>query len=413
MTSSATDGIEAIRHALPADLERSTHAFAIDGVEPRAAFAPDDEFEVAEILKIADDHELAVVPQGTRTALALGRPLAAYDVALELRGLHRVVEYVPADLTITVEAGMHLDALQEVLGDHGQYLSIDPPPDDHVSIGGLLATARAGAWRGHLPAARDLILGLQTALPSGELTQSGGRVVKNVTGYDLHRLHTGALGALGVITKAAFKVAPHPPLTRTVRLSAASTEDAAALARRVWNESLAIRAITVLPPPAAEEAGLPASPAVLVDCAGSEAAVERSLRDLASLATVEDADPAAWRTLRRLAGDQQATVIRLGVPPTAIEETLRALDGAGCTAWAHVAAGAVLAHTSELPAERIEHLRTEAVAHGGFLQIEAGSPELRRAVDPFGADQAATIRALKDQFDPKRTLNRGRWPEDV
>ncbi len=410
---SAADGIATLRHQLPADIERSTHAFAIDDIEPQVAFSPDDPFEVAEILQIASAHGLTVVPQGTRTALTLGRPLAAYDVALELRGLHRVVEYVPADLTVSVEAGMHLDALQEELEDHGQYLPIDPPPNDHVSIGGLLATARSGAWRGHLPAARDLILGVQVALPNGELTRSGGRVVKNVTGYDLHRMHTGALGAFGVITEATFKVAPRPVATHTVRLAAATVEDAAALGRRAWDESLAVRAITVLTPSAAEAAGLNAAPAVLVDCAGSEAAVERSLRDLRALATTEEADEATWQRLRRLAGEQDAVVLRVGVPPTAIEATLENLGAAGCTTWAHVAAGAVLGHASEIAPDRVETLRQTVTARGGFLQIESGPADLRRAVDPFGAEQAGIIRALKAQFDPNHTLNRGRWLEDV
>ncbi|MEI6137533.1 MAG: FAD-binding oxidoreductase, partial [Chloroflexota bacterium] len=206
MTTRAS--LDALRHVVPSDIERSPHGYGIDGVEPTLAFSPDDRDEVAALLRAADEAGAAVVPQGGRTALHLGRPLQRYDVALETRGLARIVEYVPDDLTVTVEAGIHLDVLQQTLGEHGQYLPVDPPPDGHVSIGGLLATARSGAWRGHLPAARDLLLGATIALPSGELVTSGGRVVKNVTGYDMHRMHTGALGALGVIVEASFKVAP-------------------------------------------------------------------------------------------------------------------------------------------------------------------------------------------------------------
>jgi glycolate oxidase FAD binding subunit len=411
MTADA--GIEAMRHALPADTERSPHSFTIDGVEPRVAFAPDDEFEVATLLRIADEHGLTVVPQGTRTSLSLGRPLETYDVALELRGLHRVVEYVPDDLTITVEAGMHLDALQEVLGEHGQYLTVDPPPDDHVSIGGLLATARPGAWRGFLPAARDLILGMETALPSGELTHSGGRVVKNVTGYDLHRMHTGALGTLGVITKATFKVAPRPAAAQSARLAASAVDEAAALGRRLWDVPLAARAITVLAAGAAERAGLPAEPAVLIECAGGEEAVDRSLIDVAMLSRTEEAPASAWVTLRHLAGDRNATVLRAGIAPTRIELLTRAFEDAGCAAWAHVAAGSVLGHTSDIDAATVEDLRALAVEHGGFLQIETAPAELRRAVDPFGSETGALLRSLKDQLDPRRTLNRGRWMEGL
>src|SRR5690606_10994573 len=143
--------------------------YAIDGVLPRIAFSPDDRQEVSDLLRDADGNGLAVVPQGSRTALALGLPLERYDVALDTTGLHRVVEYVPDDLTITVEAGMTLRRLQEELGEHGQHLPVDPPPDDRVTVGGMLATGRPGAWRGYLPAARDLLLGMTVVQADGSV----------------------------------------------------------------------------------------------------------------------------------------------------------------------------------------------------------------------------------------------------
>src|SRR5690606_30874148 len=190
---------------------------------------------------------------------------AAYDIALDLGGLRRTIEYVPADLTVTVEAGRRLGALQAELAEHGQYLPIDPPPGDDVTVGGLLATARPGAWRGYVPAARDLILGMEVALPSGDRVRSGGRVVKNVTGYDMHRLHTGALGAFGVILEASFKVAPLPEATRTLAASAPTLPVAVAMALRVWDASPALRALSVLSPRAARLAGLPEAPSILLE----------------------------------------------------------------------------------------------------------------------------------------------------
>jgi glycolate oxidase FAD binding subunit len=201
---------DTIRDAIGSDRERPAADYPVDGIVPGYAFRPETRDEVATILAAATEAGQAVVPQGSRTALRLGRPLVAYDVALDMTGVSAVVAYEPEDLTVTVEAGMTLARLQAVLGECGQYLPVDPPPDDQVTIGGLLATARAGAWRGHLPAARDLILGATVATGEGTLVRSGGRVVKNVSGYDLHRMHTGALGAFGVLVEVSFKLAPLP-----------------------------------------------------------------------------------------------------------------------------------------------------------------------------------------------------------
>jgi glycolate oxidase FAD binding subunit len=406
--------LDTLRHAVPADVERSPSGFGIDAVEPALAFSPDDRHEVAALLRAADEAGVVVVPQGGRTALSLGRPLQRYDVALETRGLQRIVEYVPDDLTLTVEAGIHLSALQQTLGEHGQYLPIDPPPDDHVSIGGLLATARSGAWRGHLPAARDLLLGAVVASPSGELATSGGRVVKNVSGYDMHRLHTGALGAFGVIVEASFKVAPLPPVTRTLAARAGTMAEAGALAMRLWNSGLAARALSILAPESAERLGLAAEPTVLVELAGLEVSVDRSTQIIREAAPRAD-EPAGtpWERLRRLHGDRVATVVRLGVPSADVTAAVEAVRGAGCLAWGHIASGAVLGHAPGLDATTVERLRAYATERGGFLQLEAGSKALRAVLDPFGPGEVELVRSLKARFDPRGTLNRGRWMEGV
>lgn len=401
--------LEAIRTALARSTEREASRYAIDGVEPAAAFEPSTREELATLLRIASAQGLAVAPQGGRTALALGRPLAAYDLALDLGGLRRTVEYAPDDLTVTVEAGRRLGALQAELAEHGQYLPIDPPPGDDVTVGGLLATARPGAWRGHVPAARDLILGVEVALPSGERVRSGGRVVKNVTGYDLHRLHTGALGAFGVIVEATFKVAPLPEASRTLAATAPNLEAATATALRTWDASPALRALSVLTPAAAGLAGLPEAPTVLLELAGSRDTVDRSARDLAAVVPLTEAGADTWTALRAALGDAARTVLRAGVPPTSTPTMLDAVERAGATGWTHIASGAVLAAFEETPtAATVTTLRGEAERLGGFLQVESAPAALRLQVASPPGD-ATLIEALRDRFDPRRTINRGRW----
>lgn len=412
MTTEATTALEAIRAALAPGSERDASLYAVDDVSPAAAFEPATREDLGTLLRLADAQGLAVVPQGGRTALALGRPLAAYDVAIDLGGLRRTVEYVPDDLTVTVEAGRRLGALQAELAEHRQYLPIDPPPGDDVTIGGLLATARPGAWRGYVPAARDLILGMEVVLPSGARVRSGGRVVKNVTGYDMHRLHTGALGAFGVIVEASFKVAPLPEASRTLATATPNLAAATALAARLWDASPALRALSVLTPRAAGRAGLNEAPTVLLELTGTERTVDRSTADLRAVTPLTETAFETWRALRSAHGDAASAVLRAGVPPTAVREVLELLERTGASAWAHFAVGAVIATYDDAgstpTAADITMLRTEAERLGGFLLIESAPAALRHEVSASPGD-AVLVEALRDRFDPSRTINRGRW----
>lgn len=414
--------VEAVREALPAARVRPASDYAIDGLLPGYAFRPETREEAAALLAAADGARQCVVPQGARTALRLGRPLAAYDVALDTTGLDRLVAYEPEDLTVTVEAGMTLARLQAVLGERGQYLPVDPPPDDRVTIGGLLASARPGAWRGNLPAARDLVLGATVATAEGALAKSGGRVVKNVSGYDLHRMHTGALGAFGVIVEASFKVAPLPPAHQSFAIRCTHLEQAAEVAYALWDAALPLRALSLLAPSAAQAAGLePDSPFayVLLECGGSEAVIARTAEAvhrhavLLRATAADRVDDAPCRKLRALAGAEDGTVLRLGVPASALAATIEAATEAGCAAWAHLASGAVIAHAHSIDAREVVRLRAHAEEARGFLQIESGDASLRAAVDPFGTGERELVRALKQQFDPHGTINRGRWMDGI
>lgn len=415
----APSGIEALRGVLPRTRERPASAYPIEGVLPELALRPGSADGVARVLAAAFEAGAAVVPQGARTALTLGRPLTRYDVALDMTGLDHIVEYEPADMTVTVEAGVTLAALQERLAEEGQYLSVDPPPSDEVSIGGLLATARAGAWRGHLPSARDLVLGVTVATPEGTLPSSGGRVVKNVTGYDLHRMQTGALGALGVIVSASFKVAPLPEATSTLALRCADLATAERAAFELRDRRLPLRALTILDPPSAADLGFDAGIVLLVafeGVAGAVARAERETGDLARRLRAQRLDVRAttMAALRRRAAptaDDQLTVIRLGVAPSDVCAMLVRVAVAGFEGWAHLAAGAVLARATDVDGRTVEELRAHATSMGGFLQVEQAPRALREGLPP--PEDLDLLRALKQRFDPSGVLNPGRWAEGV
>src|SRR5919201_4924094 len=211
---------------------------SIDGLHPISRSTPSSAAELAEALHAADSAGQAVIPYGGGTQLDLGMPPTRADLLLETGQLHRVVEYEPADLTVTVEAGMRFGELQRLLGDNGQFLALDPPADAEASIGGLIATNASGPLRFSYGTARDLVIGTRVANPDGTLTHAGGRVVKNVAGDHLNKLYIGSLGTLGIIVELSFKLAPVPPVMSTALGSFGSLDDVRAVVSAVVHSPL-------------------------------------------------------------------------------------------------------------------------------------------------------------------------------
>lgn len=187
------------------------------GAEPTAVESPQTITELADTVRNVVTMGHAIVPNGSGTGQQYGYPLRSGAFTLmEMSGLNRIVAVEPGDLTITVEAGATLADVQAALRPHGLFLPLDPPHPERATIGGILATNAFGASRLGYGTARDWLIGLSVVNAEGKIVKGGGKVVKNVTGYDIPKLHIGALGTLGIIGEATFKVAPLPEAERTV-----------------------------------------------------------------------------------------------------------------------------------------------------------------------------------------------------
>src|SRR5262249_30370518 len=175
--------------------------------------------ELARTLNLAAQEKLVVAPVGGGRARGMGDVLGTCDVEIHTTRLDRVVEHSQADMVVSVEAGITLEALQDHLAKAGQFLPLDPFNSPGHTVGGLLATGWTGPLRLRYGSPRDFLIGIRVALPEGKLATAGGRVVKNVSGYDMMKLHYGALGSLGGLRAASFKVVPKPPhdVTRSSR----------------------------------------------------------------------------------------------------------------------------------------------------------------------------------------------------
>jgi glycolate oxidase FAD binding subunit len=359
----------------------------VDGLAPSRVERPETAEQLAEALHQAAVEGSAVVPVGGGRALGLGDPLQRFDVALETRALKRVIEVSQADMTVSVEAGIGLEEVNEELARVGQFLPIDPPAAPGHTVGGVLAAGLSGPLRLRYGSPRDFVIGLRVALPDGRLASSGGRVVKNVSGYDLNKLHQGALGSLGVIVAASFKVFPKP--LHEVTLVARPDDP--------WAE--AERALALAQPPTALE--MTSEGRLLARLGGSSAGVARMARELGWA----EAGPEEWEAHARRGGEVWA---RISVPPAHLREVTSAL--AEGEWWASPGVGVV--HWTGVPdPPSVRVMRNEAIRAGGQLVLMAAPVELKQAVGTWGSPPATFewMRRLRDAFDPGRTLSPGRY----
>jgi glycolate oxidase FAD binding subunit len=394
-----TTSLRALEAALPADaLSEDVRGYAVDGVMPLLVATPSNDDEVASALKAAGTDGAAVIAVGSRHHLGLGMPPSHYDLALDVSRMNRITEYSPADLMVRVEAGVLLSDLQKRLAEDGQWLPLDPHGADGT-IGGLLAANRSGPARVAFGSARDLVIGLRVVTAEGEAVKSGGRVVKNVAGYDLAKLHIGAIGTLGVIVEATFKVAPLSAETSTLCLSG-KLASLMSTSLQVRNHGLAVNGVTLT--------GSGEAWRLLLRFAGGSAAVARSHRDAALLAerngavVSDEASPVY----------EGAVVARASLPPASVEAAAASMASKGASVLSYPLTGAVRGFWTAAPAvDDLRQLRIQCRAGGGVLVMEEAPVELKQAFDvwgPAGADMEL-MRRLKQQFDPNSTLSPGRY----
>lgn len=365
----------------------------VDGVAARSTARPGSAAELAAILHDAAAGHQAVIPIGGGRALGMGNPPERFDIAIETGGLHRLVEYEPADLTVTVEAGVQLDRLNQELGESGQFLPLDPFGGPGHTIGGVLAAGWSGPLRLRYGTARDYLIGLRVALPDGSLARSGGRVVKNVSGYDMNKLHVGALGSLGVIVEASFKVFPRPLSERSLQVRVAGFAEAWAEAERALSAAMI--------PVALEIVSAADGYSVTARIAGTESGVARISAELGW-------DPAPEGFWAAHSQRRSETWARISIRPGGLRALIERLP-AGSNWLAQPGTG--VAHWFDFDASSLPGMRVAAEAAGGSVVILAAPPALKAEMGAWGSPPAtvAVMRQVRDAFDPGRTLSPGRY----
>lgn len=422
--------------------------YEVDGLRPTAVTQPGSAGEVAEVVRFAAAERLAVIPVGGRSKLRIGAPPRRYDLAIDLTRLNRVLAYDPGDLTLGVQAGIRFAELSPVLAEKSQFLPLAPAFAEQATIGGILATNSGTPLRHAYGSARDYVLGMEFVTGEGIETKSGGRVVKNVTGYDLHKLMIGALGTLGVITRANFKTFPLPRAQTTFVASFDSAAQALEMCRVVAQSPLQPRLVEVVEPAAARmidpgHARLPAGQwSVAVAAAGDERVVQRHGTDLARMAkearatafvALTDEEKAALlgriREFPKLAMEfsPAATLFKISVllaQMLALLERARQVTERNQLASMTLVRASGIVYLALVPTvldaatlARLAQAATELIHAsssseiGGRPMIEWCPTELKSQVNVWGParDDLMLMQRLKKAFDPQGILSPGRF----
>ena len=423
MATTATTRREAARSALAAvcpEVSDGTPADAVDGVPAALVARAGSTAQVADLLRAAAGHGLVVVPRGRGTKMSWGHPPEQVDLVLDLGAMSAVLDHAAGDLIVEVQAGALLADVQQTVRSAGQRLALDEPVAGS-SIGGTLATNTSGPGRVAVGTARDLLIGCTVVRADGTVAKAGGRVVKNVAGYDLGKLVIGSFGTLGIVTEAVFRLHPVPVARSWVSVPVSSPAEAQARVQQVLHDQLVPAAIEVDWP------GLGGGGTVGVLLEGTEGGVTERAASLVSAlgAGAQQADdpPAGWG---RLPWDDdpaagRATGLKLTFALSELARVLTAADGAASAAGTRLAlrgsAGAGVVHGA-VPAGTdvgtvasvVDALRPACTAAGGALVVLDGPPEVKAGVDTWGPIPALDLmRRVKDRFDPERRLAPGRF----
>jgi len=413
--------------------------YVVEGRTPEAAIFPGSIEEVAAVMALASEVATPVTPWGGGTAASVGMPAGRAGLIMGLSRLGRLLDHEPGDLTATVEAGMTIAAFQTALGGRSQWLSLDPADSERATVGGVLATNACGPRRHLYGTARDLLIGVTVVTADGSVVKGGGKVVKNVAGYDLPKLFIGSYGTLGVIVEATVKLRPLPEREELVGVRFDRLKDAGAAVRALAASDLIPNAVELLDGAAAAGAGLAAgSPApggvLVVGFDGVQEQIDWQRAELARLTgplggrDVKPLEAAAWARLTpaaRAAFPTATAVMALAVLPSQVAETME--QGAGiararglASAWAaHAGVGVVRGAVASDPVPKdfatlaavLVEWREMARAGGGHANLEWAPLAVKSQVPVWDDPGAAgrIMEGIKAQLDPRNNLNPGRF----
>lgn len=424
--------------------EAESASYAIDGQVPKAVVLPASVQETQDVLQFAAKQNLSVIPAGGGTKLGIGNLPPKVDVVLATTHLNSVVEYEPADLTVTVEAGIRLADLQTELAKHRQYLAWDPPYAERCTIGGIVASNSSGSLRLRHGTARNQVLGLRVIHANGTVVKSGGKVVKNVAGYDLNKLYIGAFGTLGIITEVALKLSPIPTRQALLTAEFQDIQNAVNTGLSIVGSqtlplyvNLFINSDTILVE--SDTQTDKRNPTLVTGFGGDPETVAWQLvqsREIVEqngaigVTTLEgESHQRLQKTIQEFPadnGESERVIAKINLKRTDLAEFAGKIVDAGwaCEVQMLVLLGSGVLYLAipsapdtdfQYLADVLTHLRQSVLEAHGNLIIETAPSELKRHIDVWGPVGAtlSLMKQVKTKFDAGGLLNPGRFVESI
>lgn len=399
----------------------ATEEDAVDGVTPSFVAEPGSIEETSELMKLASEEGLTAAARGSGTKMSLGNPPRDLDLILSTARMNEIIEHTPGDQVVRVQAGLKLQDLQEQLAGADQMLAIDPPERGAgATIGGIVAANSSGPRRFQYGTIRDLIIGITVVLPEGTVTKAGGKVVKNVAGYDLSKLFTGSLGTLGIIATANFRLHPRPEASRTLAVEVTEPQLAQAAAQAIVHSQVEATAVELH---YGENEKLLA--VLLESIPGGIDAKEKTasflLKQFGKVRTLsdEEADHLSPLTPPEVADE---VVLKIGAPPVDLAAVLESVLGAAerkglahPRITGHAGTGVTLLGFSganeDSAAGFVAEMREIWVRRGGNVTLQRAPLTLKQRVSTWdnGGDYLGLVRRVKEKFDPRGGMNPGRF----
>ncbi len=376
---------------------------------------PSSAEDLAHALQNAADNSRSIAVIGNNSKRLMAGPVLPADVVVSTAGLHRILQYEPNDLTISVEAGMPFADLQRHLAKRGQMIALDPPFSAQATVGGIVASNSNGPMRRAFGTARDLVIGMSFAMLDGKIIKTGGMVVKNVAGLDMGKLMIGSFGTLAVITSVNFRLHSLPRETRTFLFASVDLETAIEKRNAIVRSVLQPLAIDLISPAAAARLGARGY-VVAVRASGSRVLLDRYARDLTPGEQLTgDEDSRFWQQIQEFTAEflrrqPAGVVLRVSTTLSDVGTLLRLVSGA-CISRA--ASGVTYVYLTSwhgvapLWTAAIDH-RWTAVVEFAPDDIRSGNEQWALPSSPENTNTFAIMKRVKQMFDPNALLNRSR-----
>ena len=402
--------------------------YTIDGLTPSAVVLPASVGEIQDILRFAAAQHLSVIPAGSGSKLGCGNPPEKVDIVLAMPRINEVVEYEPADLTVTVEAGIQLTALQEKLAENGQFLPLNPPYASRCTLGGIVAANAGGPLRLRYGTARNLVLGLRVVHASGTVVKSGGKVVKNVAGYDINKLYIGSFGTLGILTEMTLKLSPIPVRQALLTAQFQDIQAAAKTGLSVVGSQTLPDCVNLLVN--SEYPG----PTLVAGFGGDAETVTwqleqaRRIMELNGAVGVKEIEGEPFQQLNNAIqafaetkNDSRIVIVKVNLKRTDVAEFAEFAENVPtkpADIMALLGSGVLYLKMEQVEglAETLAQLRKRAVDARGSLIIESAPPELKQQFDVWGPVPPRArnlMQQVKARFDEGNLLNPGRFVSGI